>query len=1506
MKNKRIASLIICFLMLFNLSAVSMAEKAMGAAIYWADSFVGAEWNTVNSDTSVFNIADFEPGEESIKYFKVENSGDKAFLYTVNFTGSVDALAEKIDVYVKNDVNANVAVADMTRLGTLAEVTAGVSISEGKLLPDGLTGDGFKTKDSYIAVALKMHEGLGNEYQGLSIGEGFNIVLTATECDYNNYPSTDKFALVFENTDEYLYRVGNVNTVALGSLFKAVDGAEIGDISVTIESLDSEMNASGTYTKNTTDWTLGTIKFSGNGPVKVTISDTEKYGNATPLSLNLEVVDATNVMAYSELSNKNSVLLKDITMTENGSKAFSNVTVYGNGFTLDVTNGKTSGENMSANYLVSLNNAHLDNIKIVGKVYTEYGATTSSNYNRPVVLTQGNSTIKNSYISNCASPVRVYKGSLEIKNTTLKGGNFANLDIRNGNVILDNVTTINQVNANDTATDGTIVVGLGVVVYYEGVLASTTVEIKNGITQYNNLSKSQADKYITDDTASGLATKMYNSSYSNIQYNDGTEKWVNTGILSMSADTVGDANITDVDGYESANPTAFSVNGYVHTKIPTAENIKVIPTVWEAEGYGEIAPKYSFDHTSKNYQAQADGSDEYCYYSNDMDKVLISFIQGGSKEYDLDILTATKFGKNLDYSVAVDGTVDEDKKITFDKAGDYMVEYTYTDPYNFSVDTNGNVVKNSMTYTKTLNISVTEVALAAKNATFSFYGYSEISTTPAETITDVVTKTSNSGKTYIMPAATSTNVKSTTIDGITVNCPVVHVDFKDNSSDFNWLYPVFLGVKIVDYADGGTGAETTVVDKTSTSKPANITIITTDGTWSAGSGATGSEGKITSGTYKGLYGWTGGALGSDKTASSMTGQFSYQDNKGTVYYYCIRFERAEHKCPSCLTEDTLITLADGSQKRIDELTFDDELLVWDFFKGEYTTSKLSLLINDGEKEYEVITLNFDDGSELRIIYEHGLFGIKENDYVLINKENVADYIGHSFIKNNGMENAEVVLESYEITKENIGCYTILTAQYNNCIANGLLTVTPPPIEHFYDYFEIGEGMKYDEILMQSDIEKYGLYTYDDFKDYISYEEFVAFNGQYLKILVGKGYITFDDILEQISEFGVGSEVQETEAYIVNEDADENVQVVLLNTVDTAEVTETTVVITSGKNTVSTATYSVSFTRNENVITLTATGNASNGYAEITLDGDTYCVGDIKPGESLNITVQNFEVAKDKNISITSGWGSKATTITDNIIDLGEFKVIAERSENGVLVTLSNTTKYDLTGDVYVAVYNCGRLLNINKANVTAVNKSNTIHTVETVLPENGEVKVFLWETNTMKPMIIPISFDTIILPDCRVTNITGQEITATGGVKHTLLKGASFETTETADIAEAKVYADYNMDFVITFDKDVDPNKVKLAGFYESWCNDNNDGNWVIISMGEDTIPANTPIRVMELLSGNPVTYMDVVNFVEKFDCGIVTEDEVAETLGVTVELKLYEVINGVETGKVYTIAIVK
>ena len=90
-----------------------------------------------------------------------------------------------------------------------------------------------------------------------------------------------------------------------------------------------------------------------------------------------------------------------------------------------------------------------------------------------------------------------------------------------------------------------------------------------------------------------------------------------------------------------------------------------------------------------------------------------------------------------------------------------------------------------------------------------------------------------------------------------------------------------------------------------------------------------------------------------------------------------------------------------------------------------------------------------------------------------------------------------------------------TAINDNAVAEGMLTLTPEDIPGMLTYFEVGEGLKYDEEKMNADIEKYGLYTYEEWADYVSYEEFVALNGKYFKILVGKGILTEEDILSLI-------------------------------------------------------------------------------------------------------------------------------------------------------------------------------------------------------------------------------------------------------------------------------------------------------------------------------------------------------------------------------------------------------
>ena len=223
----------------------------------------------------------------------------------------------------------------------------------------------------------------------------------------------------------------------------------------------------------------------------------------------------------------------------------------------------------------------------------------------------------------------------------------------------------------------------------------------------------------------------------------------------------------------------------------------------------------------------------------------------------------------------------------------------------------------------------------------------------------------------------------------------------------------------------------------------------------------------------------------------------------------------------CFEAGTLITMSNGTKKPIEDITYDDELLAWDFNTGRYAITKPSLIETDDERMHRVLNLEFDDGTVIGVIDHHGFFDKKENDFVFIDKDNVSSYVGHEFIKMSGNGSYKTVkLKNFSIEEKVTRFYTIQTAVYNNCIAEDMFTLTPPPDGYvgWFNYFEIGKNLKYDEFKKRNDIAKYGLYSYDEFSEYVTYEEFMAFNGPYLKVLVGKGYLTKEQILNAVSYY----------------------------------------------------------------------------------------------------------------------------------------------------------------------------------------------------------------------------------------------------------------------------------------------------------------------------------------------------------------------------------------------------
>lgn len=237
------------------------------------------------------------------------------------------------------------------------------------------------------------------------------------------------------------------------------------------------------------------------------------------------------------------------------------------------------------------------------------------------------------------------------------------------------------------------------------------------------------------------------------------------------------------------------------------------------------------------------------------------------------------------------------------------------------------------------------------------------------------------------------------------------------------------------------------------------------------------------------------------------------NNCKTTIKICVKSEDK-----TCIAAGSWITLYDGTKKAVEDLLETDRLLVFNYETGEYEAANILFIERDGYKYYDVSNLTFSNGQVTRIIGDHAFFDYTLNEYVYINDMNLGQFIGHEFAISHFVNNEYIVekvtLVNAEVMNEYTGCFSLITIYHMNYFVDDLYSL-PGGIDGLFNMFEYNEDLKYNEDLMKEDIEKYGLYTYDDFKAYVPYEVYLAFPAKYFKIAVEKGLITFEGIIELI-------------------------------------------------------------------------------------------------------------------------------------------------------------------------------------------------------------------------------------------------------------------------------------------------------------------------------------------------------------------------------------------------------
>ena len=147
---------------------------------------------------------------------------------------------------------------------------------------------------------------------------------------------------------------------------------------------------------------------------------------------------------------------------------------------------------------------------------------------------------------------------------------------------------------------------------------------------------------------------------------------------------------------------------------------------------------------------------------------------------------------------------------------------------------------------------------------------------------------------------------------------------------------------------------------------------------------------------------------------------------------------------ACFVENTSITLSDGSIKPIQDVTYNDELLVWDFYTGQFTIAKPNWIkVEEVTSEYNKLT--FADGRTLSLVGNGNCINSDRAGYHRIfNKQAGAfTHTGTPDTPNGTItftdDGKELELVSQEVVHDTVKFYNLTTDKYYNCFANGILT-----------------------------------------------------------------------------------------------------------------------------------------------------------------------------------------------------------------------------------------------------------------------------------------------------------------------------------------------------------------------------------------------------------------------------------------------------------------------------------
>ncbi len=170
---------------------------------------------------------------------------------------------------------------------------------------------------------------------------------------------------------------------------------------------------------------------------------------------------------------------------------------------------------------------------------------------------------------------------------------------------------------------------------------------------------------------------------------------------------------------------------------------------------------------------------------------------------------------------------------------------------------------------------------------------------------------------------------------------------------------------------------------------------------------------------------------------TTTGEVSFRDRGYDHFLYRVLGNGTISNiyAQPCFVEGTLITLADGTQKKVEDINYGDEVLCYDFNEGKQTTAPIEFVMKKMQSNF-YYKVSLSDGTELKLVGSNGkshrLYNVTKQSFMYPQDFEENDYT----LKQDG---TIATISSIEKVEEKVNFYNISSKDHINVYAENVLT-----------------------------------------------------------------------------------------------------------------------------------------------------------------------------------------------------------------------------------------------------------------------------------------------------------------------------------------------------------------------------------------------------------------------------------------------------------------------------------